>query len=132
MVKAIAITLSFFATYVVQLGIRVYEFITKSDVSPIVDLVGTVGICLNTLFNSLVLLKFDGSVQSSTLEMLGLEDWWRQRHSKSEKKLVKLKSIKMANLPNPEMVDGKEMASTKKEKLVNPDSLPTQKMTPNT
>ena len=124
LVKSIAITLSFFATYVVQLGIRVYECITKSDVSPLVDGIGTVGICLNTLVNSLVLLKFDGSVQSSALEMLGLEEWWRQKYLKSEKKSVKLKVI---ITPIPDMIEGNGMRDTMKEQ-VNPSSLATQKI----
>ena len=79
LIKAIAITLAFFITYSVQLFIRLYEFSTKSKVGAVVELVGSVGISLNTLLNSLVLLKFDGTVQSSAIEMLGLKNRFRKR-----------------------------------------------------
>lgn len=77
MIKAIAITSSFFIAYSFEFGLRVYEFASKSQVAVLADSFGTVGICCNTLMNSIVLLKYDGSVQSSALELLGLDKWWR-------------------------------------------------------
>lgn len=82
MIKAIAITSAFFITYSIELIIRVYEFVAKSDVHPIVDIIAAVFVGCNTLLNSIILLKFDGLVQRSALEMLGLEDWWGQNDIK--------------------------------------------------
>ena len=92
-----------------------YQLITKSDISPLVDFIGGLGICSNTLLNSLVLLIFDGSVQSSALEMLGLEEWWRQKYSKNEKIVAKLEDIKMENAPKPEKMDRRELMITTQE-----------------
>ena len=87
LIKAIAITMTFFATYSVELIVRLYQFVTKKDVHLIIDLVGTMGICSNTLLNSIILLNYDAHVQKSALEMLGLEEWWKSR--KSEKSTIK-------------------------------------------
>lgn len=58
--------------------IRLYEFSSKSSIHPVVDLIGAIGICSNTLLNSIILLAYDGLVQTSALELLGLEKWWRK------------------------------------------------------
>lgn len=79
LIKSIVITASFFMTYSTYLVIRLYQFISKSQVSATVDLIGAVGISMNTLLNSLILIYFDGTVQSSVIEMLGLQDWWKAR-----------------------------------------------------
>lgn len=96
MVKAIAITSSFFITYFVELVIRIYEFATKSDIDPLIDMIGTHGICMNTLLNSIILLKYDGTVQSSAIELLGLQDWWNQE--KARPKNSKKSNFKMLDM----------------------------------
>ena len=60
----------------------------------------TIGVCLNTLLNSIILLKFDGFVQSSAIELLGLEEWWRKRQPlKRDLVLKKTNDVKLDELP---------------------------------
>lgn len=94
-IKAIAITSAFFLTYSFELIMRLYQFSTKTETGVLVDLIGTVGIAMNTLLNSLVLLKYDGLVQSSAIEMLGLEERYRKRRYASKKATI----IQMTNRP---------------------------------
>ena len=82
------------ASYSFELIIRVYQFTTKSQVNTILDLVGTVGICCNTLWNSLLLLNFDGFVQSSALELLGLDQWWKEKVNKSKENALVRSNLK--------------------------------------
>ena len=104
LIKAIVITAAFFATYSIAFVIRVYEFSTKSHISLITDLIASVGICLNALLNSIVLLNYDGLVRSSALELLGLDKKWGRKESKSVK--VELKKanhvVVLGNITNNE------------------------------
>ena len=113
MIKAIAITSSFFIAYSFEFGLRVYEFASKSQVAVLADSFGTVGICCNTLMNSIVLLKYDGSVQSSALELLGLDKWWRGiTMVKSANKNIPMEQIKAKQIQeNGQMPDTRNVES---------------------
>ena len=130
--KAIAITSAFLASYSFELIIRLYQFTTKSQVNAIVDLVGTFGICSNTLWNSLLLLNFDGFVQSSALELLGLEQWWREQINKSKEKALNRENKKLGiELLKVEIKKSKtteELTTITREGGASPFSLATQKM----
>ena len=121
--KAIAISSAFFATYGFELTFRVYEFITKTDVDPMIDLIGTLGICSNTLLNSIILLRFDGFVQSSALEMLGLQDWWKEtmisKVGSSHERKVKI----VSSLAQEGAIGDNELATTTRK---SPNSLGTE------
>ena len=90
MIEAIAITSAFFITYSIELIIRVYEFVAKSDVHPIVDIIAAVFVGCNTLLNSIILLKFDGLVQRSALErrVRGQNDIKMTNHATNQVNLV--------------------------------------------
>lgn len=66
----------------------------------------------NTLINSAVILYFDALVWNSTLEMLGLEDWYKKRKKEKQSRLEKkeiekrLKHINLLGMPaNRKLVD---------------------------
>ena len=124
-VKVIAITSTFIITYSFEFVIRLYEFITKLNVDPTVDLIGTVGINLNTLLNSIVLLKYDGLVHSSALELLGLEEWWKKRNSGQKKEfLFNIFIISKKDKPALNEI----LAHDKTKNGRNPNSITTQKI----
>ena len=75
--------------------IKVYQISTKSDVDPVFDMIAGFGISINTLLNSLLLLRFDGFVQSSALEMLGLEDWRQEWNLKRKERQSAEENIRM-------------------------------------
>lgn len=124
----IAITSAFIITYSFEFIIRIYEFVSKTDVDPTVDLIGTVGISLNTLLNSIVLLRYDGLVQSSALELLGLEEWWKQRNSGEKKGFF----ANIFNLFQPSQKDKTGLngilVNDKTKDEGNPDSIATRKI----
>ena len=130
--KAIAITSAFLASYSFELIIRIYQFSTKSQVNAIVDLVGTFGICSNTLWNSILLLNFDGFVQSSALELLGIDQWWREKINKSKEKALNRENKKLGiELLKVEIKKSKkteEQTTIARGGGASPFSLATQKM----
>ena len=124
LIKAIAITSAFFLTYSIEVTIRVYEFITKADIYPIVDLIGAIGVNCNTLLNSILLLNFDGLVQSSAIELLGLEEWKKRRDQEKNSQTLKSDKKPTIRLINLKKGTGNSDVSTTK----GPDSITTQKM----
>lgn len=79
------------------MSIRLYEFVSKTDVDLVVDLAASSGICCNTLLNSIILLKFDGLVQSSAIELLGLEEWWTRSAKKLPNRNTRVENIILVN-----------------------------------
>ena len=104
---------------------RVYEFAAKADIPIYVDLIGAVGINSNTLINALVLLRYDGLVQSSAIELLGLEDWWKQ--GRRQEKII-ITDINMAKIPkkddakNDGIRDGNYLATVKNDDRAGNDN----------
>ena len=91
------------------------------------------GICTNTLLNSLLLLRFDGLVQSSALELLGLEQWWREKINKSGEKALnhrenKKLGIELLKVENKKSKKTEELTTITREGGASPFSLATQKM----
>ena len=70
-------------------------FAIKSSIHSVIDMIGAIGICSNTLLNSIILLAFDGLVQTSALELLGVQKWWNEtkicRPNLEEMKPTKIK-----------------------------------------
>ncbi|KAJ3302383.1 hypothetical protein HDV03_005024 [Kappamyces sp. JEL0829] len=66
------ITFNFCACYSPYFLLILYEWITGNPISPALDQTCTVMVILNSVANPILLLKFDASIRTNVLEMLGI------------------------------------------------------------
>ncbi|KAJ3369035.1 hypothetical protein HDU91_000146 [Kappamyces sp. JEL0680] len=66
------ITFNFCACYSPYFLLILYEWITGNPIAPALDQTCTVMVILNSVANPILLLKFDASIRTNVLEMLGI------------------------------------------------------------